>query len=93
MDRIPFPKQIQYKTDDPTELARQLSRLEDATSDALALVCQRAVGATTDAAGNAKIVVGGIWIITGKGAPTWDNAPVGSLYIDKTAGTLAVRLP
>jgi hypothetical protein len=78
VDRIPFPKQIQYKTDDPTELARQLSKLEDSTADALATVCQRAVAAT-------------ISILIGAGSPVWGNAPIGSLWIDKVAGTVTVR--
>jgi hypothetical protein len=78
VDRIPFPKQIQYETDDPTELARQLSRLEDSTSDALATVCQRAVSAPVS-------------ILVGSGAPVWGNAPIGSLWIDKVGGTVTVR--
>jgi len=89
--RPAFTKQVQFKTDNQTELARQLSALEDSTVRALNDIGDAALVATTDRFGNGKFVFGGVWFLTGKGSPAWGDAPVGSLYLARDTGTLYVR--
>lgn len=70
---------------DPATLVRQLQALRGALTRILGQLIDR----------ENLIDLGACHVLTGRGAPTaaFDIYPVGSLYIDTTAGELYVREP